>query len=84
MITVNYTYEQSVASLRALEGDVAALHNHIASAVENPAHWGSDRPLELVKELRIKQNAAAAIRGAIYSKHGYNHRIGHPVETIDA
>lgn len=77
MFTVKFSTEaEAVQALRGLEGDIAAMHNHIASAVENPAHWGERKAAEMVQELRVKQEAAKNIRSAFYDAHGSNYKIG--------
>lgn len=77
MFTVKFTDEaEAVQALRALESGIAAMHNHIASAIENPAHWGEGKPAEMVRELRVKQSAAKNIRSAFYDLHGHAYTIG--------
>jgi hypothetical protein len=67
----------ALIALRAVESDIVAMHNHIASAVENPEHWGGPARLKLmVTELRDKQACAKALRNAFFEKHGANYTFG--------
>lgn len=46
-----------------LDQKIAALHNHIASAVEDPKHWsGKHTALSLVEDLRRYQAIVQRIR----------------------
>ena len=57
---------EATLALQQIEGHVAALHNHIASAVESPHHWTP--PLDakaLVKELRQYETLATRLRAVV-------------------
>ena len=47
-----------------LDGRIAAMHNHIASAVENPDHWNEagHSAQNLVRELRQFEELRARMR----------------------
>jgi hypothetical protein len=74
-LAVTFSSEQvAKAALKALEGEIAAYHNWIASEVEKPGiHPGG--ATRLVADLRVLEDAAANIRKAFYEKHGYGYNI---------
>jgi hypothetical protein len=73
MLTVTFKSEDHArVALKTLESQIQTTHNHIASAVEKGRGQDAAR---LVDDLRTAQEAAAAIRGAFYSKHGYSYNI---------
>lgn len=63
-----FTEEQAMYLLRQVENDIFALHNHIASAIENPGHWEQSNlgAGELVRKLRKAETIAANFRGQLY------------------
>jgi hypothetical protein len=56
------TLEQARATVVLMEGDIAAYHNHLASAVEDGKF---EYATELLKKLRAKQSTATSFRKAI-------------------
>lgn len=51
---VYLTAEQLTIAIRLCDAEIAAKHNHIASAVEDPEHWnkGNHSAESMVRELR--------------------------------
>ena len=62
-MTVEISQMQTLLMLRLLENEIGALHNHIASAVEEKRQGPHDAR-SLVEKLREVQAVAAVIRGA--------------------
>lgn len=64
----DFDEEQAQYLLHQVENDIIALHNHIACAVENPAHWekgGHSAPV-LVGKLRKAQEVQMVLRRKLY------------------
>jgi len=62
-IVVELSQFQAILALRLLENEIGALHNHIASAVEEKRQGVHDAR-SLVEKLREVQQVASVIRGA--------------------
>lgn len=59
----NFTNEQATYLLEQVESNIATLHNHIATAVEDPAGFGAKHtPSALVTKLRRAQDVAVVLR----------------------
>lgn len=63
--TIELSDDQIALLVKHCQNEVFALHNHIASAIENPAHWnGAHSAAELVKKLREQEAMLAVLRKA--------------------